>query len=83
MIPENIIHQNILDAIARIDNEGVPPYRKAKNWAVLYNRSHYPCKLLVSWASVFANGEELNYKSFISEEARPYLIERGFKVLAI
>jgi hypothetical protein len=83
MIPENITHQNILNAIARVDNEGVPPHRSARDWAVLHNRIHYPCKLLISWANVFANGPELDFKSFISNEARPYLTEREFTVVPI
>lgn len=83
MIPENITHQYILKAIARVDNEGVPPHRKAKNWAVLHNGIHYPCKLLISWANVFANGREFDYKSFVSDEARPYLTKREFMVVPI
>ena len=81
MIPENITRENILNAITRVDNQGVPAHRGARRWAVLHNSVHYPCKLLVSWANEFANGRELDYKSFISDEARPFLIERGFNIV--
>ena len=83
MIPENITRQNILGAIERVGREGVPAHRKARHWAVLHDGTHYPCKLLISWANVFANRQELDYKSFISNEARPYLTERGFTVVRL
>lgn len=83
MIPGNITHQYILNAIARVNNEEVPRRRNGRNWAVLHNGNHYPCKLLISWANVFVNGQELDHRLFTSDEARPYLIERRFTVVPI
>jgi hypothetical protein len=84
-IPTNITRQHIIRAINRVTQQGVPPRRGARHWAVLYNGIQYPCKLLISWANVYANNEELNPNPnvFTTYMAQDYLIEKQFQVIPI
>lgn len=72
-------------AIKRVDTEGVPNRRKARRWAVAFNKKKYPCKLLISWANVYANGEALdpNPNNFVTYDAQDYLIQKGFEIIEI
>lgn len=86
-IPLGITREHILQAIQRVDNEGFPNIRRAKSWAVLYNGEQYPCKILISWANVPANGYELRPnpipQGFTTDHAREYLSEKGFQIIPI
>ena len=64
--PENITREHLLQAITRIDQEGITGHIQLSTYDVLYDGKPYPPKLLVSWANIFANGEELDQKSFIA-----------------
>jgi hypothetical protein len=40
MIPSNITYENVLDALHKIDRNGIPPKRKAKKFLDCYINSH-------------------------------------------
>jgi hypothetical protein len=82
-IPENINREHIIQAIQEIHREGIPPRQQPRQWAVLYEGEIYPCKLLISWANIFANGEvlDINPNNFNTYMARDYLEKKGFNIL--
>jgi len=84
-IPKNITREHILLAISKIDKEDVPPKRNARKWAVHYKSKKYPCKLLISWANIYANQEDLdpNPNVFQLTMAREYLQNCGFEVVSV
>lgn len=81
-IPDNITRKHILRAIARIDKEGVPKNRKIRKYYCEYEMKKYPPKLLISYANVFANKEELDWspKVFNTYMAQKYLESKEFKI---
>jgi hypothetical protein len=80
-IPTNITTEHLLKAIERIDKEIVfNPRRKERVWALRHNNNIYPCKLVISYANVFPNKEELDSspKVFTTYMAQTYLKSKGF-----
>ncbi len=69
----------------KIHREGIPVARESRNWVVDYKGGKYPCKLLISWANLYANGEELdpNPNNFQTYMAKDYLTQLGFNVIQI
>jgi hypothetical protein len=63
-IPKNITKQHLLQAIEKIDFEGIPNDGNSQYYDVFYDGKKYPPKVVVSYANIFANGEELDRKSF-------------------
>lgn len=63
-IPKNISKEHLLNAIEKIDKEGVPLNADSQYYDVIYKGKHYPPKLVVSYANFFANGIELDRNSF-------------------
>lgn len=63
-IPFNISKENILQAIAKIDKEGIASGAYSSTYDVAFNGKKYPPKLIVSYANFFANGSVLDRKSF-------------------
>ena len=86
-IPSNISQNHILNAIKRINNEGVEGKRKERKWAVRYNNELYPCKLLISYANAFANpsmGElDPSPKVFTTYMAQRHLKRLNFEIINI
>ena len=84
-IPKNINRENIFQAMLKIHREGVPPERQSHKWAVQYEGEIYPCKLLISWANIYANGIELdtNPSNFQTNMAIEYLTIIGFDIVAL
>jgi hypothetical protein len=82
-IPDNIKKEHIFQAIIRCNKYGIPDNRKSKKFNVDYNGDTYPCKLLISYANFYANGEELNPDPniFQTNMAKDYLIKHGFKII--
>lgn len=82
-IPDNIEREHIFQAMLKIVREGIPPRRRAREWAVDYEGIIYPCKLLISWGNLYANGEELNPNPniFTTYDAQEYLIEKRFNII--
>lgn len=84
-IPQNIFREHVFQAMLKIHKEGIPAHREAREWAVEYEGILYPCKLLISWGNLYANGVELDPDpgNFNTYGAQDYLSKRGFKVIAI
>lgn len=79
-IPQNIEREHIFQAMLKIEREGIPPRRGPREWATQYEGNIYPCKLLISWANIYANGIELDPdpKVFTTYMAQEYLHKKGF-----
>lgn len=84
-IPTNITREHIFRAIIRIMKEGVPPKRGMREWALKYEGDLYPVKLLISWANVFPNNEELpsDASVFTTYMGQDYLRKKGFEIVPI
>ena len=63
-LPSNITKDHLLQAIAKIDEEGIPKNGNSNYYDVIFNEIKYPPKVIVSFANYFANGEILNRESF-------------------
>lgn len=80
-IPLNISKHHILKAIKRIDDDvNFNPKRKERVWALKFNDKLYPCKLVISYANVYPNKQELesNPKVFTTYMAQRFLKSKGF-----
>jgi len=64
ILPEHIDREFLLKAIDRIDEEGTPPHAQSTLYDVIHQGKRYPPKLVVSWASQFATGVELDREAF-------------------
>ena len=62
--PGNISNEDLLKAIEKIDKEGIPNDAESQYYDVVYAGKHYPPKVVVSFANIFANGYELDRNSF-------------------
>ena len=84
-IPNNIKREHIFQAMLKIEREGIPPRRGAREWAINYEGTIYPCKLLISWGNLYANGVELdpNPSNFTTYDAQEYLIQKQFNTIQI
>jgi len=83
-LPNNIHKQHILEAIDRIDKEGIPSDAKSQYYDLLFNGNRYPPKYVISLANEFANGETLPRTSFRGgrdTEAFKLLESLGFKII--
>ena len=63
-LPANIFKNHLIQAIAKIDNEGLPNDGASHYYDVVHNGKKYPPKLIVSYANIFANGIELARNTF-------------------
>ncbi len=63
-LPKNITKDHLLKAIEKIDKDGIPKDGASLYYDVVYNGKHYPPKVIVSYANIFANGKELDRNSF-------------------
>ena len=63
-IPNNIAKAHLLKAIEMIDREGFPNDADSQYYDVVHNGKHYPPKVVVSYANIFANGKPLNRNTF-------------------
>jgi len=82
LIPKDqISKQNILDAIAEIDRNGVPEDRKAIGFDLIYQGKAYPPKFVLSLATKYATGKELSPDKFSGgEETNTFLAGMGFEI---
>jgi hypothetical protein len=82
MIPKTIRHCDIIAALKKIDEDGVPSSRLPKHYYVKYNDKLYPPKYLVSLASQIANGNELYPFEFGGGKETNYFLQRlGFEII--
>ena len=63
-IPKNITKEHLINAISKIDKEGIPNDAGSQYYDVVYNGIKNPPKLIISYANIFANGKELDRNSF-------------------
>ncbi|WP_428330554.1 McrB family protein [Mucilaginibacter sp.] len=80
-IPENIDKEHLLKAIEKINFEGIPKRADSQQYDVVYNSKLYPPKLIISYANIFANGLELDRRSFdggLDTPAFKILVKNGF-----
>jgi len=83
-IPNNITREHLIEAIKKIDAEGIPTDAKSKYYDVIYNEKTYPPKLIVSYANMYANGIILDRDSFgggIGTPCFKILEENGFEII--
>src|SRR5688500_9053020 len=83
MIPKNITKDHLLKAISKIDIDGIPKDADSQYYDVIYNGKKYPPKVVVSYANIFANGEELDRKSFsggLGTQCFILLEQNGFNI---
>lgn len=74
MIKENITEEYVLHAIQEIDINGIKyPLMKSRKFDLVFNNNKYPPKLVIAIANNFANGEELDWRSFNTDQALKYL----------
>ena len=82
-IPPNISKEDLIKAIEKIDNEGIPQGAHSSTYDLIYNGKKYPPKLVVSYANLFANGELLNRNDFKGGLDQPcfiFLNQYGYQV---
>jgi hypothetical protein len=80
-IPQNITRQHIIQAMKRIDVEGVPRGNKSTGYDLNYNDRKYPPKYTISLANALPNKEEFPVADFNGgKEANNFLIARDFIV---
>jgi hypothetical protein len=84
-IPNNISREHVFQAMLKIKRDGIPNRRGPRQWALQYENEIYPCKLLISWANLYANGEELdpNPNNFQAHMANEYLANLGFTIIEL
>lgn len=83
-VPRNINKENLIQAINKIDTDGIPTGGASQFYDLLYNGKKYPPKLVVSYANIFANGSELDRTSFKGGKGTPcfkVLEEAGFSIV--
>jgi hypothetical protein len=84
MIPSDIKREHILGALAEIDRTGVLAGRQSKKFAILHDGKKYPPKYVLSLAAKQATGVDLPPRFFAGgNEANHFLMERGFRVVAL
>lgn len=84
MIPTAITRENIVDAIAMIDRNGVPSGRGATKFLLHHDGKTYPPKYLISVATKIATGQELPSSAFNGgAESNRFLKARGFTIVPL
>ncbi len=79
-IPQ-ISKQNIIDAIAYIDEHGVPDAHKSIKYEVVVgNGKKYPPKYLMAVASHFATGEGIKFSGYNSVIAKNFFHKMGYSI---
>jgi 5-methylcytosine-specific restriction enzyme A len=80
-IPKNINKEHVLEAIHKINREGVRDKRESTRFSLVYESKSYPPKYVVSIANIFANGEEYSPTLFSGgNETNKFLGKFGFTV---
>jgi hypothetical protein len=84
-IPYNIEREHIFQGMLKIHRDGVPAWAGPRRYALADEGIIYPCKLVIAWANIFANDEELDRdpNNFNTYAAQAYLISKGFTIINI
>ena len=83
-IPKNIGKEHLIQAIEKIEHEGIPLNGESSYYDVVFNKKFYPPKLIVSIANLFANGQELDRNTFDGGLNTPcfnLLEKNGFEIV--
>jgi DNA polymerase III delta prime subunit len=81
MIPKNIEHEHVIQAIGEIDRSGIRYHRESVRYNLVYQGKPYPPKYVVSIANKYANGRELEPSEFNSgPETNDFLKALGFNI---
>lgn len=83
-IPPNITRNHLLQAIKKIDEEGIPNDGNSIYYDLSYKNKKYPPKLVISYANLFANGKILGRDEFHGGPDHPsfkFLKQYGFNIL--
>jgi len=83
-LPKNIKPEHIVQAIHKIEEEGIPPQAHSSTYDVLYEGRRFPPKLVLSYANIFANGVALDRSEFEGGIGTPcfkILEENGFTIV--
>ena len=84
-IPSNITRDHLLKAFDKYDKEGLPDSRAQSSfYDVVNSDKRYPPKVIVSYANIFANGQELDRNSFSGGMVSPafdLLKKEGFQII--
>jgi len=80
-IPNNITKDHLLQAISKIDKEGIPKDADSRFYDVIYGGKKYPPKLVVAYSNIFANEKELDRHTFsggLTKQSFKLLEDNGF-----
>ena len=64
MIPSTIEKGQVIEAMRKIDSDGIPSGRNSKKFLLEFKGKRYPPKYVISLANKFASGEELDPSTF-------------------
>jgi hypothetical protein len=79
MLNKKVTKQHIIEALKYIDRNGVPKKRQATKFNLYYDGRSYPPKYVLSIATRFASGKELEPSVFNGgKETNSYLSKLGF-----
>lgn len=83
MIPPLITSAHIVQAMRRIDRDGIPPQRRSRDYCLVADGKHFPPKYTIALAHRLATGEYLRSDRFSGgPESNDFLRRRGFDVVA-
>lgn len=80
MIPTSFLRIDVLEALRRIDRDGVPLDRSAKKFVLVHRGKHYPPKYVSAVASQLASGSELSPDADWGPETNGRLRRLGFTI---
>lgn len=81
MVNRKVNIQDVLEALAFIDKNGVPANRRATRYNLFHNDKSYPPKYVLSNATKIATGRELEPSQFNGgEETNSFLTTLGFTI---
>ncbi|SNS86611.1 EVE domain-containing protein [Bacillus sp. OK838] len=81
-IPKNINNEHVIEAIHKIDSEGVPERRSSTRFKLSFEGKFYPPKYVITIANIFANGEEYSPSLFSGgDETNEFLKSLGFRII--
>jgi len=81
MIPKSIRREHIIKAIEEARRVGIPLHRKSTKFVLKHQGICYPPKYIISLASKFADGKELESSEYSGgKETNNFLSALGFKI---
>ncbi|MBK8945454.1 MAG: hypothetical protein IPM32_09325 [Ignavibacteriae bacterium] len=81
MIPDNITHSHLIQAIKRIKVQGYDPKRKSRDYDLYFGKKRYPPKIVVEYANEIAGNAPIEYHSGGIEHDNEYLQKKGFVII--